>query len=69
MHVAVDDVGAHGLAPLHVACMTGHLAVVQWLVREGGADIMPSARKPGGATPLHVAAHAGHFESMCVKPS
>ena len=42
--------------------MTGHLNVVKWLVLQGGAHVMPAASKPGGATPLHVAAHAGQLE-------
>jgi ankyrin repeat protein len=58
----VNGISSHGLAPLHVACMTGHLKVVEWLLLEGGADVMPSASRPAGATPLHVAAHAGHFD-------
>jgi hypothetical protein len=58
--VDIAGVAGSGLTPLHVACMTGHLPVVEWLVA-AGASIAPLAPRPGGATPLHVAAHAGQL--------
>ncbi len=44
--------------------MTGHFDIVKWLVMKGGANIVPVAQKPEGATPLHVAVHAGRLDSI-----
>ncbi|KAK1786610.1 hypothetical protein P4O66_003053 [Electrophorus voltai] len=48
----------NGATPLYLACQEGHLEVVQYLVKECGAE--PSIRANDGMTPLHAAAQMGH---------
>ncbi|KAI4888998.1 hypothetical protein NFI96_019095 [Prochilodus magdalenae] len=47
-----------GATPLYLACQEGHLHVVEYLVRDCGADV--HLRAQDGMTPLHAAAHMGH---------
>lgn len=48
-----------GATPLYLACQEGHLHVVEYLVRDCGADV--HLRAQDGMTPLHAAAHMGHY--------
>lgn len=48
----------NGATPLYLACQEGHLEVVQYLVKDCGAE--PSIRANDGMTPLHAAAQMGH---------
>ncbi len=45
-----------GHAPLHVACNSGQISIVQWLLSK---DADPNDADKQGDTPLHVAARAG----------
>mmetsp|Transcript_15357 Transcript_15357/g.25042 ORF Transcript_15357/g.25042 Transcript_15357/m.25042 type:complete len:272 (-) Transcript_15357:1537-2352(-) len=54
---AVDPL--HGWTPLHVACYAGNHAVVDALVRNGGANV-DAKTKQFGHTPLHIAASVGN---------
>lgn len=47
-----------GATPLYLACQEGHLHVVEYLVKDCGADV--HLRAQDGMTPLHAAAHMGH---------
>ena len=48
-----------GFTPLRVAAEMGHLALVRWLVAEGGADVNLGDLE--GITPLYRAAAEGHL--------
>ncbi|TRY99447.1 hypothetical protein DNTS_022993 [Danionella cerebrum] len=48
----------NGATPLYLACQEGHLEVVQYLVKDCGAE--PRMRANDGMTPLHAAAQMGH---------
>ena len=48
-----------GTSPLHFACMNGHLATSEVLLRAG---ISRDARTKVDRTPLHVASQEGHFD-------
>lgn len=54
----VNSQTKNGATPLYLACQEGHLEVVQYLVKDCGAD--PSIRAKDGMTPLHAAAQMGH---------
>ncbi|MEQ2259919.1 hypothetical protein XENORESO_000450 [Xenotaenia resolanae] len=47
-----------GATPLYLACQEGHLHIVQYLVKDCGADV--HLRAHDGMTCLHAAAHMGH---------
>lgn len=47
-----------GATPLYLACQEGHLHVVEYLVKDCGADV--HLRAHDGMTCLHAAAHMGH---------
>lgn len=47
-----------GATPLYLACQEGHLEIIQYLVKDCGAD--PHVRANDGMTPLHAAAQMGH---------
>lgn len=47
-----------GATPLYLACQEGHLHVVEYLVKDCGADV--HLRAHDGMTGLHAAAHMGH---------
>lgn len=47
-----------GTTPLYLACQEGHLRVVEYLVKDCGADV--HLRAHDGMTCLHAAAHMGH---------
>lgn len=49
-----------GATPLYLACQEGHLHVVEYLLKDCGADV--HLRAQDGMTPLHAAAHMGHYE-------
>lgn len=48
----------NGATPLYLACQEGHLEIVQYLVKDCGAE--PHVRTSDGMTPLHAAAQMGH---------
>ncbi|KAJ6666205.1 hypothetical protein lerEdw1_001110 [Lerista edwardsae] len=48
----------NGATPLYLACQEGHLEIIQYLVKDCGAD--PHVRANDGMTPLHAAAQMGH---------
>uniref|UniRef100_A0A8B9JEY0 Espin like b n=1 Tax=Astyanax mexicanus TaxID=7994 RepID=A0A8B9JEY0_ASTMX len=48
-----------GATPLYLACQEGHLHVVEYLVKDCGADV--HIRAQDGMSPLHAAAHMGHY--------
>lgn len=48
----------NGATPLYLACQEGHLEIIQYLVKDCGAD--PHIRANDGMTPLHAAAQMGH---------
>lgn len=54
----VNSQTKNGATPLYLACQEGHLEVVQYLVKDCGAD--PNIRANDGMTPLHAAAQMGH---------
>lgn len=54
----VNSQTKNGATPLYLACQEGHLEVVQYLVKDCGAD--PSIRANDGMTPLHAASQMGH---------
>lgn len=58
LHSVVNSQTKNGATPLYLACQEGHLEVVQYLVKDCGAD--PSIRANDGMTPLHAAAQMGH---------
>ena len=47
-----------GATPLYLACQEGHLPVVEYLVRVGGAST--HLRAHDGMSVLHAATHTGH---------
>ena len=49
----------NGVTCLHLACGSGDLGVVKYLVEEQGTDARVKSRASGSA-PIHVAASAGH---------
>jgi ankyrin repeat protein len=59
----VNQVGANGDRPIHIACIRGSLEDVDALV-EGGADVNVAGDL--GYTPLHHAAGDGHLEIVRV---
>lgn len=54
----VDHQMQTGATPLYLACQEGHLHVVEFLVKDCGADVHLQARD--GMSALHAAAHMGH---------
>ena len=52
-------IAARGATALHIAAQNGHLAVVEWLVKHGGADV--AAVSKTGGTALHTAARMGRL--------
>ena len=48
-----------GATPLYLACQEGHLHIVQFLVKDCGADV--HLRAHDGMTVLHAAACGGHY--------
>uniref|UniRef100_A0A8C4S8K4 Espin like n=1 Tax=Erpetoichthys calabaricus TaxID=27687 RepID=A0A8C4S8K4_ERPCA len=48
----------NGATPLYLACQEGHLHIVEFLVKDCGADV--HLRAHDGMTVLHAAAHMGH---------
>lgn len=55
----VDEQGDDGDTALHLACLYGHLAIVQECVRRG-ANVM--ACDEDGSTPLHDASAGGYYD-------
>ena len=49
--IDIECRNANGDTPLHMACLKGHLAVVQYLVEEHGAQV--NVGNKTGYTPLH----------------
>jgi uncharacterized protein len=60
----VNQVGANGDRPIHIACIRGNLEDVIALVEEGGADV--NAAGDLGYAPLHHAAGGGHLDIVNV---
>lgn len=58
VHRCVNHRTATGATPLYLACQEGHLHVVEYLVKDCGADV--HLRAYDGMTCLHAAAHMGH---------
>jgi hypothetical protein len=56
----VNQADADGETPLYRAACQGHLEVVQFLVRDGGAAVDQADKY--GQTPLFIAAREGHLE-------
>lgn len=48
-----------GATPLYLACQEGHLHLVEYLVKDCGANVHVQARD--GMSVLHAAAHMGHY--------
>ena len=59
-NVDVNFMRPPGLASLHLACVTGHVKVIEVLT-ENGADIR--LKTSSGLTPLQIANTFGHFEA------
>ncbi|XP_069466396.1 espin isoform X2 [Ambystoma mexicanum] len=55
---AINSQTKNGATCLYLACQEGHLEVIQYLVKDCGAD--PHIRAHDGMTPLHAAAQMGH---------
>lgn len=60
--IAASSHGSSCLCPcrLHYACASGHLDLVEWLLKQAGVTVTTS--DTAGWTPLHSAASAGHVE-------
>lgn len=58
--IPIDQFGERGYTPLHVACMAGHIAVVELLVARG-ADLFAQSE---GDLPFTVARLGGH-DAIC----
>lgn len=54
----VDCQTGTGATPLYLACQEGHLHVVEYLVKDCGANV--HVRAKDGMSVLHAAAHMGH---------
>jgi len=54
--IDIEKFGDRGYTPLHIACMAGHFAVVELLVRNG-ADLFAQSK---GELPLTTARASGH---------
>ena len=54
----VNHQTGNGATPLYLACQEGHLPVVEYLVKDCGADVHLKAHD--GMTCLHAASHMGH---------
>lgn len=54
----VDHQMHTGATPLYLACQEGHLHVVEFLVKDCGANVHLQAQD--GMSVLHAAAHMGH---------
>lgn len=59
----VDKTDAQGNAAVHGCAFAGHLAILQFLVEDCGADAL-SARNDLGCTPLWLAAGYGHVDVL-----
>uniref|UniRef100_A0A4W6DCL9 Espin like n=1 Tax=Lates calcarifer TaxID=8187 RepID=A0A4W6DCL9_LATCA len=57
-HRCVNHQTGIGATPLYLACQEGHLHVVEYLVKDCGADV--HLRAHDGMTCLHAASHMGH---------
>ena len=49
----------HGMTPLHLACISGHLPIVKLLVEKG---VSLFAKDKSKSTPLHLASDRGSHE-------
>ncbi|KAL8198629.1 UNVERIFIED_CONTAM: hypothetical protein K2H54_018997 [Gekko kuhli] len=58
MYDSVSAQTKNGATPLYLACQEGHLEIIQYLVKDCGAD--PHIHANDGMTPLHAAAQMGH---------
>jgi ankyrin repeat protein len=58
--VTLDVATIKGHHPMHAACASGNLELVQWLHSQGAAvQVIDSKR---GVQPIHLACHGGNFE-------
>ena len=56
------DVSLDGLFPIHYACITGVVPIVQMVLEKGGVEKMVNKKTPDGYTPLHIAAANEHLK-------
>lgn len=58
---AVNVPGVQGFTPLHMACLGGHVPIIEMLL-SAGADVNMHTKKPTGhnETPLYTACRCGH---------
>ena len=62
LDVGSEPLGSEGETPLHVACIHGHLDIVQYLVNDRGCSVAVPNSRAVGATPLEVAWANKHWE-------